>query len=111
MAAKKGVTLPINMLVILAVAVIVLLAIVAFFMGGFETGAVDEQTVINRCCSPVATFGHCAETSWTEELTALDCDAPDDSPVSTAEVCVQVGGEWHDCSNVIPGGPQNCPAC
>ncbi len=57
--AKKGISMPINMLVILAVAVIVLLAVVAFFMGGFETDPVDEQAIRNACCSEVVTQGHC----------------------------------------------------
>ena len=108
---KKGISLPVNMLVILAVAVIVLLALVAFFMGGFETGAIEDRNKINMCCGPVSTFQYCNEGSWSSELTGLSCDAPEDSPVSNADVCVQVGGEWHDCSSVIPGGPGNCPAC
>jgi len=48
----KGISLPINMIVIIAISVIVLLAIAAFFMGGFLRGSVtisDQQALSDGC--------------------------------------------------------------
>ena len=48
---KKGISLPVNMLVILSTAVIVLLAVVAFFMGAFDTGGMEESAMRSQCCT------------------------------------------------------------
>lgn len=104
MTTKKGIALPINMLVILAVAVIVLLAVVAFFMGSFETGTVDEQTVLNECCGQVVRYGECHVDNW-HNLTAFDIE-------SDEEANVTVGGETFDCTDDIEiSDPSQCPAC
>ncbi|RLJ03467.1 MAG: hypothetical protein DRP11_00625 [Candidatus Aenigmatarchaeota archaeon] len=52
MVGRKGVSLPINTLVILAIAIIVLLAIVAFFMGAFTPGAEVQKARadFNKAC-------------------------------------------------------------
>ncbi|MFZ3077648.1 MAG: hypothetical protein WA139_04290 [Candidatus Aenigmatarchaeota archaeon] len=49
---KKGMELPINTLVVVAIAVIVILAIAAFFMGGFGGSSKDiqnRQAFLNAC--------------------------------------------------------------
>jgi len=55
---KKGMELPINTLVVVAIAVIVILAIAAFFMGGFGGSSKDiqnRQAFLNACGSWVQT--------------------------------------------------------
>lgn len=50
--SKKGMELPINTLVVVAIAVIVILAIAAFFMGGFGGSSKDvqnRQNFLNSC--------------------------------------------------------------
>lgn len=102
---KKGISLPTNMLVILAVAVLVLFAIVAFFSSGFETGPVDDRVVINACCSLVVSNEHCNEGSWDPSLVGLSqCDD------QVGEVCVEVGGHESICSDYVPS-PNQCPPC
>ncbi len=112
MSKRKGVALPINMLVILAVAVIVLLAVVAFFMGGFETGPVDRQTMISQCCSSVVTFNQCAESDWSNVIGLESCNengatTEDDD----ADTCVTIRGEKIDCDEELDIDPNECPAC
>ncbi|MFP4116892.1 MAG: hypothetical protein ACLFQ8_01155 [Candidatus Aenigmatarchaeota archaeon] len=99
MAAKKGIALPINMLVILAVAVIVLLSVVAFFMGQWDPGAVEAQNVVNNCCHPVATnpTEYCNESSWGGEDNSLHDN-------------VTVSGNEIECSEYV-SSPSDCPAC
>lgn len=56
--SKKGMELPINTLVVVAIAVIVILAIAAFFMGGFGGSSKDiqnRQAFLNACSSWVQT--------------------------------------------------------
>lgn len=53
-APMKGIELPINTLVVVAVAVIILLGVVALFMGGFSgasTSLQKRQTFLNECQS------------------------------------------------------------
>lgn len=58
---RKAIALPINMLVILAIAIIVLLAVVAFFMGVFtgQTGQMTRQQKITECCQKYVNQGCC----------------------------------------------------
>ncbi|MFB6076014.1 MAG: hypothetical protein ABEK17_02620 [Candidatus Aenigmatarchaeota archaeon] len=84
---KKGVSLPVNVLVILAIAVVVLLGIVAFFAGGMDPTkeSMNKQSVLDRCCATFAQMGGCTgnikpsqitcqgskglESSWTKDKT------------------------------------------
>jgi len=94
---KKGIALPINMLVILSISIIVLLAVVAFFMSGFQTGAIDDQTIVNECCSPVSRDPDlCNKESWTG--------------LHDGDGKVEIGGETKSCSEVLES-PAKCPSC
>jgi len=46
---KKAAELPLNFIVIAAIAVLVLILVSMFFLGGFQTQAVDSQTIANSC--------------------------------------------------------------
>jgi len=52
---RKGIELPVNVLVIVAIAVIVLLGLVALFMGGFGgfAGSVESTNAWSNACGPV----------------------------------------------------------
>lgn len=117
MFSRKGVSLPINMLVILSVAVIVLLAVVAFFMGGMETGAVDDQAAISACCSPVSSFQLCDLGTWEDVrdegyLDECSQDIGERYPgYRQGDPCASVGRSEVPCGHYVPGGPRNCPGC
>ncbi|MBU5557873.1 MAG: hypothetical protein KQA33_02240, partial [Candidatus Aenigmarchaeota archaeon] len=50
----KGIELPVNILVVIAIAVIVLLAMVALFMGGFKpAGAMSAEAAWTEGCRQV----------------------------------------------------------
>lgn len=68
MSTEKGIALPINMLVILAISIIVLLAAVSFFMGTFstQTGGVSRQAQKNACCQSFMANNGC----WLEEVSS-----------------------------------------
>lgn len=50
--SRKGVSLPVNVLVILAIAIVVLLGIIAFFTGAFQGGGggVKATNKFQSCC-------------------------------------------------------------
>lgn len=69
MAKKlKGISLPIDMLVILAIAVVVLIAVIAVFMGVWNPFSSDQQkrAAFQSACSAWATQG-CPETALTRD--------------------------------------------
>lgn len=65
MAKRKGVSLPIDMLVILAIAVIILIAIVAVFMGVWSPFATNQQSRanFNKECQILVNTGCAGEPS------------------------------------------------
>jgi len=58
---KKGMSLPINVVVILVVAVIVLLAVVVFFMGSFKGSStgMDCESKLGTGCTQFVLAGGC----------------------------------------------------
>lgn len=72
---NKGISLPINMLVILSVSVIVLLAVVAFFMGAFETEEMEEESLRQQCCQEVVfTHNMCDPGAENDDWDEVDVD-------------------------------------
>lgn len=83
---RKGIELPVNVLVIVAVAVIVLLGIIALFMGGFGSSAatLEQRTAFNEHCAQIIT----------------DCDAtsyPDQTEFVSACVAIYGSGDFNTC--------------
>jgi hypothetical protein len=66
----KGIELPINILVIVAVAIIVLLGIIALFYSSWFTGTgpVTSQTAVSQACN-IATRTGCEATPLTITMT------------------------------------------
>ncbi|TRZ54959.1 hypothetical protein D4Q76_01360 [archaeon] len=82
---KKGMELPINTLVVVAIAVIVILAIAAFFMGGFGGSSKDiqnRQAFMNTCSGWVQTgcnnadYDSSIEQSFKVWQPNVDLDSP-----------------------------------
>ncbi len=81
---RKGVSLPIDMLVILAIAVIILIAVVAVFMGVWNPFATNQQTRVefNKACSVWANTGCGADTKDVPNL----CDKAVNVVITSTDV-------------------------
>ncbi len=101
---RKGIALPIDMLVILAIAVIILIAVVAVFMGVWTpfAGGQQARANFNKECQILVNTG-CAGNPSPELCEAANgvvlskktCDSPEDM------LAVKVGC---GCPNVAPLG-------
>lgn len=66
MKTSKGISLPVNMIVIVALAVVVLLAATAFFYGGFgRTSTITTQNAWDTVCQRAKQRGGCAMDAGT----------------------------------------------
>jgi len=85
----KGLSLPINVLVIVVIAVIVLLGIVALYFGGFNpfSAAIGVEGVKNEKCGELVRKGCSLSTA---SLKVDNFDADQDGKVGTAET----GSGW-----------------
>ncbi len=63
---RKGISLPINTLVIVAIAVIILLAVAAFFMGVWtpSSGGMQELAAKNQACGQLMNIGCADAEAW-----------------------------------------------
>lgn len=75
----KGVELPINVLIIVAVALIVLLALVALYFTGFNpfTGAVGLESIKNDACRTLAQLNRCQAEPRDVTIEDFDADLDD----------------------------------
>ena len=74
---RKGMSIPINTIVILAMALIVLLGIVAFFTGSFSTPAnsVKCRSQLSAACQSFASNGGCEKDATASDVTSKLVDA------------------------------------
>ncbi|MFB6076013.1 MAG: hypothetical protein ABEK17_02615 [Candidatus Aenigmatarchaeota archaeon] len=65
MKNKKGVSLPVNVLVILAIAVIVLVGLISFFSGSMSgsSESISNQQVFSTCCTNYIQAGGCSDST------------------------------------------------
>lgn len=110
--SDKGISLPINMLVVLAISIVVLLAVVAFFMGTFggQASGIREKGKINACCQDYVAGGYCYKST-----------TPATSPTASPTAGCASGwctdwdndGQQEDCNGLNPPGGWNascnCP--
>ena len=77
---RKGIELPINVLVIIAVAVIVLLGIIALYFGGFigPAGAMSSEGAKVKYCGVLMKDLHGCSTVDPDTILITDFDANDD---------------------------------
>ncbi len=89
----KGVELPINVLVIVSLAVIVLLGIVALFTGvfGVTGGGLTNEAALRNSCSPVAF--NCEGYTADSHFKAITTSAKDDAgtQLNLWELCGALG--------------------
>ncbi|MHA1686746.1 MAG: hypothetical protein ACTSYD_10120 [Candidatus Heimdallarchaeaceae archaeon] len=80
----KGISLPINALVIVAIAVIVLLGLVALYFGGFNpfSTAITVESAKNDACDTLVRYGCNVNTNT---ITIDDFDADQDGAIGAAD--------------------------
>ncbi len=99
MKNMKGVELPLNVMVVIAVVLLVLLGVLSLWMGGWGGQAfnVDLERVRSEACAELIRRG-CADTSITD-IWIYDFDADQDGVVGDA-------GDWFViCGQAPPGVP------
>jgi uncharacterized protein (UPF0333 family) len=64
---KKGLELPLNMIVLIIIAVLVLLVVAAFFTGQFISGAstIELQKAFSNACPTLKNVYNCQNTGFT----------------------------------------------
>jgi hypothetical protein len=82
----KGIELPINILVIVAIAVIVLLGIIALYFTGFGpfSGATALEGIKNSACRQLVQTYNCAGTTTAASITITNFDANNDGAINGA---------------------------
>jgi hypothetical protein len=108
---RKGIALPIDMLVILAIAVIILIAIVAVFMGVWSPFATNQQgrANFNNACSVWVNTGCGADPKDVPNL----CDKAADIVLSSSEVDTCKSTETDDATKTVKNKVRSgcgCPA-
>jgi len=93
----KGIELPINILVIIAMAVMVLLGLVAIYMGGFGGGAgqIQLNNAKTEACQELIRSGKCGDYDATKNILVSGFDANKDgnlNPGSSIPSSPKAGG-------------------
>ncbi|MEM7813767.1 MAG: type II secretion system protein [Candidatus Aenigmatarchaeota archaeon] len=90
---KKGISLPIEMIVVIAIAVLVLVVIAAFFVGGTRplAGAQIEQAYGRLCSMQLQMCGADPSTIAVSGVYDLDQDGVVDDTTTLADVCALKG--------------------
>ncbi|MDD5417186.1 MAG: hypothetical protein PHU12_04385 [Candidatus Aenigmarchaeota archaeon] len=77
----KGAELPMNLLVILVIAVIVLIAVVGFFLGifGQSSSGLSLEATRNNACQKFVSIGGCSNSSIADSISVdkVDCLSED----------------------------------
>ena len=111
---RKGIALPIDMLVILAIGVIILIAVVAVFMGVWNPFATNQQSRanFNSACQIMVNTGCSGDVSTTlcnsAKGVVLGADADCDNMDDAMKLVVKVGC---GCPGVVPAvGTPSAPS-
>jgi flagellar basal body-associated protein FliL len=90
----KGVSLPINALVVIVLALIILIAILALFFGIWPSGSqsIGLEGAKNNACNMLLSFGCNEDTS---NIVVNNFDADKDG-----ELDPEIGFDWNDPTNV-----------
>ena len=99
----KGIELPINILVVVAVAVIVLLGVIALYFSGFirPAGVMNQESAKSSYCAIIMRSpGGCAGTILLSSVGITDFDADRDTFMGAADT----GSGWDDTWATIPCG-------
>ncbi len=102
---KKGISLPINLIVILAIAILVMVVVAAFFVGVFgpSTAGISLDKSLSEACQKWRTLYACADTAKSE-VKALYQAPSEASPTehTVLDLCTKKG--WL----TGPGGVDEC---
>jgi hypothetical protein len=107
----KGIELPINILIIVAVAIIVLIAVVAMFYPAWRnaSGTVSSDVAKSAACQLLVERG-CGRTSTvnTKDITINNFDADKDGVYGTdaGNVWTFPGTGGSGCANIVAGAPE-----
>lgn len=117
-STKKGVSLPIDMLVILAIAVIILIAVVAVFMGVWNPFSTNQQqrANFNKACQVLintgcpASYAISSDSDLCKQAKGLVIGANDDCTTKKDDIrsgcgCPGVSG----ATTTIVAGPPSVP--
>ena len=94
----KGIELPINVLIIVAVALVVLLAIIAIYFSGFNpfSGAMNIEAAKNEACRRLVQENRCGGTPAGIIITDLDFSYNGDVQDTLDELCQDVFNTAND---------------
>ena len=101
----KGIELPINILVIIAMAVMVLLGLVAIYMGGFGGGAgqIQLNNAKTEACQELIRAGQCGNASYTSNINVTGFDANKDGSLNpgTGDNLKTLCVNWYGCPSSV----------
>ena len=99
---KKGIELPVNVLVIVAIAVIVLLGLVALFMGGFGgfAGNVEVTNAWSNACGNV--LSSCGSNHASDSITPVGVGGVQVNTFGT--LCTALGRNSTEDANTAKNG-------
>ena len=85
----KGIELPVNVLVIVAIAVIVLLGMLTLFMGGFGgfAGTQEQTSAWSKACGNV--LGNCAGDHSSQGVTSIKIGT--ETVTNFGTLCIKLG--------------------
>ena len=99
--SKKGISLPIEMIIIIAIAVLVLIVLAAFFIGGFggAGSSINHQQAFGQGCSRLKFTHDCSLSIDTSDIKIPSYFAPGETtnPKSLDDACRALG--YTDTSN------------
>ena len=98
--SRKGIYLPIEMIIIIAIAVLVLIVLVAFFVGGFGSGgsSINHQQAFGQGCSRLKFTFDCSPSVNTGDIKIPGyTSAGETTSKSLADACQALG--YTDTSN------------
>ena len=110
----RGISLPINAIVIVAIAILVLVVISAFFSGVLipSTIEIERDNALGKACQSWGTLYNCNEAGFSAKTT-MHQDAADDAPrkYSVKDLCEKIGLYETDLSGDIESYEACCLRC
>ena len=112
----KGIELPINILVVVAVAVIVLLGVIALYFSGFmgPAGLMSQEAAKQKYCAIIMRSPDgCAEGYGLQNVTVMDFDADKDGKLDSGKAWDWDTNDIDDCvaDNTVDDNLASLLAC
>ena len=107
---EKGLSLPIEMLVIIAIAVLVLVVLAAFFSGSFisQGEQIKMQSSLQTACSVLRSSAYnCGSDGANIQTSYTKPGAGTNTPLDMEDLCIELKyGNFRDCSIAFCGCPR-----